>query len=146
MNKLAVSIITSSSEEYAAVFALRDEVLRKPLGMSLKNDDLSRDHIDVIFAGKMNGEVVACLMLHHVDAATVQLRQMAVYDAWQGKGVGRELVIAAEKFAAEKGYTCMILHARKVAVGFYASMNYETVGDEFLEVGIPHYIMQKTLK
>ena len=142
---LDIHIITVSSPEYAAVFTLRDEVLRKPLGMSLKNDDLSRDAVDVIFAGKMDGKVVACLMLHHKNDELVQLRQMAVYDAWQGRGLGRELVEAAEQYAREKGYRTLVLHARKNAMGFYGSMGYAMVGDEFTEVGIPHYIMEKAL-
>lgn len=142
---LEVSIVTLNSPEYAEVFALRDEVLRKPLGMSLKNDDLSRDAVDVIFAGKIDGKVVVCLMLHHKNDELVQLRQMAVYDAWQGRGLGRQLVKAAEQYAREKGYRTLELHARKNAMGFYGSMGYGVVGDEFTEVGIPHYIMEKTL-
>lgn len=39
----------------------------------------------------------------------------------------------------------MVLHARDVAKGFYRSMQYRVVGDEFTEVGIPHYHMEKEL-
>jgi len=142
---ISISVITSSSPEYAEVFALRDEVLRKPLGMSLKNDDLSRDHTDIIMIGKYEGKVIACLMLHPLDGSELQLRQMAVYDHWQGKGIGSMLVSAAEKYGGEKGYAKMILHARQVAVGFYKSMGYIVVGDEFEEVGIPHFMMEKQI-
>lgn len=38
------------------------------------------------------------------NGGRVQLRQMAVYEKWQGKGIGRQLVQAAEKLAIEKGY------------------------------------------
>lgn len=145
MHTLQTIIINSSAPEYADVFALREEILRKPLGMSLHNEDLSRDHVDVIMAGKLDGRVIACLMLHHLDAEQVQLRQMAVYNEWQGKGIGRQLVEAAEAYAAAKGYKKMVLHARDIATGFYASMGYAKVGDEFIEVNIPHYIMEKEL-
>jgi predicted GNAT family N-acyltransferase len=37
------------------------------------------------------------------------------------------------------------MHARKSAVGFYEKLGYEIEGDEFEEVTIPHYEMQKTL-
>jgi predicted GNAT family N-acyltransferase len=37
------------------------------------------------------------------------------------------------------------LHARSNAVKFYKSMKYEIVSEQFLEVGIPHFKMQKIL-
>lgn len=146
MNNITISRIDTNAPEYPQVFDLRDEILRKPLGMSLKNDDLSRDYIDTIFIAKQEDKVVGCLMLHHKDAQHLQLRQMAVANDMQGAGVGRQIVHAAEKFAAENGYGTMILHARKVAVGFYDRLGYAVTSDEFTEVGIPHYIMEKSMK
>lgn len=143
--EITVSRVAVSAPEYKEVFDLREQILRKPLGMSLHNEDLSRDHTDIILAGKHNGRVVACLMLHDKGNGVAQLRQMAVYDKCQGKGVGRALVMAAEKVAMEEGFTRMILHARKHAMGFYASMGYAQHGDEFTEVGIPHFHMEKEL-
>lgn len=144
--QISVIEVTTSSSEYPEVFELREEVLRKPLGLSLHNEDLSRDHTDIILAGKQDGTVVACLMLHDLGEGVLQLRQMAVMPECQGRGVGRQLVQAAEEVGAERGYEKMILHARKHAMGFYASMGYMQHGDEFSEVGIPHYHMEKMLR
>jgi len=143
--KIEVARVAYSSPEYQEVFDLREEVLRKPLGLSLYNEDLSRDKTDTIVGGKIDGKIAACLMLTDKGSGVVQLRQMAVYDNLQGKGVGRELVKAAEVMAVQEGYNKMILHARKHAMGFYASMGYQQHGDEFTEVGIPHYHMEKEL-
>ena len=41
------------------------------------------------------------------------------------------------------GFTLM--HARANAVGFYEKMGYKVIGDEFIEVTIPHYVMEKRL-
>jgi hypothetical protein len=38
-----------------------------------------------------------------------------------------------------------MMHARKTAVGFYEKQGYEILGDEFLEVSVPHYEMRKKL-
>ncbi len=145
MDNIIISHIDSSSPKYAQVWELREEILRKPLGMSLKNEDLRLDHIDFIMIAEHKQKVIGCLMLHHKNTNDIQLRQMAVYEEFQGKGVGRMLVEAAEKFAFEKGYHKMILHARKVAVGFYKSLGYSVSGSEFFEVGIPHFMMEKPL-
>ncbi len=133
------------SLEYSLALALRTEVLRKPLGLSLKNEDLSWDKEDIIFIAEQNEKVVGCLMLHDVGNKTIKLRQMAVYDSWQGMGIGRMLVGAAEKYAAQSGYDQVVLHARKGATGFYTTLGYLQFGDEFMEVGIPHIAMKKDI-
>ncbi|MES2701717.1 MAG: GNAT family N-acetyltransferase [Bacteroidota bacterium] len=145
MKDVTVSQVTTSSPEYRQVWELREEILRKPLGMSLKDEDLGRDHVDTIFAASHEGKVIGCLMAHHNSGDEVQLRQMAVYNEWQGKGVGRLLINVAEAYAQSRGYKTIILHARKVAAGFYENLGYTTYGDEFTEVNIPHYMMQKAV-
>ena len=145
MDDIIINIVTSASPEYTQVWELREEVLREPLNMSLKNEDLSMDAEDEIFIAVHDHSVIGCLMLHHLDADTIKLRQMAVYDGWQGKNIGRMLVTAAEMHAATKGYKKVSLHARLVASGFYSRLGYTQVGDEFMEVGIPHFRMEKKI-
>lgn len=145
MDNIIISSISSSSPLYQQVWDLREEVLRKPLGMSLKNEDLSRDHTDLFFVASAADKVIGCVMLHNLGQGQAQLRQMAVYDSWQGKGVGRQLVQAFERYAAASGFDKVVLHARDVAKGFYSSLGYALVGDVFKEVGIDHYIMEKAV-
>jgi predicted GNAT family N-acyltransferase len=37
------------------------------------------------------------------------------------------------------------MHARKSATGFYEKLGYTTDGQEFLEVTLPHVVMEKLL-
>ncbi len=140
-----VSIMDHADPKYPQLWELREAILRKPLGMSLKNEDLSRDKTNTFFIAEHDDKIIGCVLMEPKDAHTVQLRAMAVYNEWQGKGVGRLLVQALEDHARQNGYNQIILHARKVVLGFYKSMSYEAVGDEFVEVGIPHYHMEKSL-
>ena len=144
MDNITLSIIDTQSPKYLKVFILRDEILRKPLGMSLYDEDMSRDHRNSIFIAEHNDTIIGCVLMEPIGNDTAQLRAMAVYNEWQGKGVGRQLVQALEDYAWQQGYKKIILHARKVIHPFYLSMNYKIVGDEFIEVGIPHYHMEKT--
>jgi GNAT superfamily N-acetyltransferase len=75
----------------------------------------------------------------------VRLRQMAVPNNMQGKGVGRALMIFAENIARDLGYKRLSMHARKTALGFYQKLGYSVISPEFEEVTIPHYIMEKVL-
>lgn len=143
MTGITISIINSSSPKYQPVFDLRDEILRKPLGLSLKDEDMSRDHKNIIFIAEYEGRIIGCVLLEPKDKETAQLRAMAVYNEWQGKGIGKLLVQALENYAWQNGYKKIILHARKVIHPFYLSMNYKIIGDEFIEVGIPHLHMEK---
>jgi predicted GNAT family N-acyltransferase len=70
---------------------------------------------------------------------------MAVPNSMQGKGIGRALMVFAENIARDLGYKRLTMHARKTALGFYQKLGYQVTGDEFLEVTIPHFIMEKVL-
>jgi predicted GNAT family N-acyltransferase len=138
--------IQFNTEEYHQTVELRREILRKPLGIDFTKEQLMsefRDHHLVVKDGK--NQIIACLILTMVDNFTFKMRQVAVANAYQGKGVGKVLVKFSEDFALKKRKAVMILHARKTAVPFYLSLKYEIIGDEFLEVGIPHNKMVKKL-
>ncbi|MCB0695789.1 MAG: GNAT family N-acetyltransferase [Chitinophagaceae bacterium] len=135
--------ITPADKEYADVFELREEILRKPIGLSLHDEDLSDEVNDHILIAEDNDEIIACLILSPRPGNTVQLRQMAVAVKHQGRSIGKQLVNYAEQFAREHGYERIMLHARMVAKGFYERLGYLQTGDEFTEVGIPHIQMEK---
>lgn len=143
MDILQFKKITPADNEYAVVFELRENILRRPIGLSLHDEDLSNEINDHILIAEANNEIIACLILSPKPGNTVQLRQMAVAEDWQGKNIGKQLVAYAEQFAWDNGYNRIILHARIVAQGFYEKMGYLPVGDIFTEVGIPHIEMEK---
>jgi GNAT superfamily N-acetyltransferase len=145
MNDITIATVTSKDPEYKAVLQLREDVLRKPLGMSLANEDLSMDAEDTIFIALHDGQVIGCLMLHSISDTVMKFRQMAVSEVWQGKGIGRLLMTAAEQQIAAKGYTTIMLHARQIVCGFYEALGYDITSSAFTEVGIPHVIMKKVL-
>jgi N-acetylglutamate synthase-like GNAT family acetyltransferase len=141
--QLSISHIRHTSPRYQEVWELREAVLRKPLGLSLRNENLSRDERNIFFIAEHEGRIVGCVLMEEIDKEQVQLRAMAVYDEYQGKGVGRQLVHAFERYAWQHAYHKIVLHARKVALGFYKGMDYSVTSGEFVEVGIPHYMMEK---
>jgi predicted GNAT family N-acyltransferase len=145
MNEITISSVTiNDRQDYGEVYGLREEVLRKPIGLSLKDEDLSGDALDTIVVARSAGALIGCVMIHpSVDARILKLRQMAVAESWQRKGIGQLLVSAAEKLCWEKADK-IILHARITAQPFYKKLGYTTVSDVFTEVGIPHVVMEKT--
>lgn len=70
---------------------------------------------------------------------------MAVLNDLQGQGLGKALLQFAENVARDRGYQRITMHARKNAAGFYEKLGYKVKGDEFIEITIPHYVMEKSL-
>jgi predicted GNAT family N-acyltransferase len=138
-------LIEHGSGEYEETVALRDEVLRKPLGLSYDPAELAGEKDSFHLALREGLELVACLVLKPLNERCIKMRQFAVRESSQAKGFGRELVNYAHSFATERGYAEIVLHARETARGFYEKLGYEAEGDSFVEVGLPHIAMQKKL-
>jgi predicted GNAT family N-acyltransferase len=137
--------ISFGSEDYSNELKIRDEVLRKPLGMSLYNDNLDVDRNDTHIGAFMGNQLVGVLILTRINANILKMRQVAVTEKLQSKHIGTDMVKFAEDYAHEKGFKIMQLNARKTAVAFYEKQGYEKISDEFLEINIPHYKMAKTI-
>ncbi len=145
MQEIIIKEINSRSEEYPQLVQFRNRMLRQPLGLDIYAEDLSDDEKDIILLVMQDVEIVGCVMLHPVDENTAKLRQMAIAEKLQGKGIGRVLVEDAEQAAKEYGFTRIVLHAREHATHFYAKLGYKQFGEPFTEVTIPHIAMEKTL-
>jgi predicted GNAT family N-acyltransferase len=137
--------IDHGTPEYRQMVKLRDDILRKPLGLSFNADELAREKEDILLGAFDDDEILACCLLTKVDDKTLKLRQMAVQNTLQGKGIGASIMNFAETIARDKGYKSLVMHARNTAIGFYEKFGYRVTGDEFTEVNVPHHLMEKRL-
>jgi GNAT superfamily N-acetyltransferase len=142
---MALKIIDHDSPEYRQMVDLRYAILRRPLGLSFTEEELEREKSDILIGAFDDDHILACCLLTREEPGTVRLRQMAVENSQQGKGIGAALMNFAETVARDRGFKVMSMHARKTAAGFYEKLGYRVEGDEFLEVTIPHYLMKKKL-
>ncbi len=142
---MALKILDHGSAEYQQMVKLRDDILRKPLGLTISAEELEREKENMLIGAFEDEDMLGCCMLVEETADTVRLRQMAVLNDLQGKGIGRALMNFAENIARDRGYKKLSMHARKNVVGFYEKMGYKVTGDEFIEVTIPHFVMVKKL-
>jgi len=142
---MALKIIDHGSKEYEQMVNLRYNILRKPLGLNFEKDELDKEKAEVLIGAFEEDQMLGCCMLVKQDDKTVRLRQMAVLNNLQGKGVGRALTIFAENISRDLGYKKIMMHARKPVVGFYEKLGYKVCSDEFEEITVPHYEMEKSL-
>ncbi|MDR2948568.1 MAG: GNAT family N-acetyltransferase [Prevotella sp.] len=142
---METKVIISDTPDYDKMVDLRYRILREPLGLTFSPEYLEKEKNDILCVCEENSSVIGCCILTPVDNRIIQLRQMAVDNSIQKKGIGAKVLHFAEQTARERGFNRIILHARKVAVGFYLKYNYNIIGEEFTEVGIPHYEMEKII-
>ncbi len=137
--------IDHGTGEYKKMIALRQQILRQPLGLSFSFEELEREKDDLLIAAFDDDDMLGCCLLTVVDNQTMRIRQMAVQNNLQGKGIGASLMSFMENLARDKGYKCLMMHARNTAIGFYERFGYKVRGNEFIEVGVPHHVMEKML-
>jgi predicted GNAT family N-acyltransferase len=137
--------ITYGSSEYQQCLALRDQVLRKPLGLEFTSAELAKDISDIHLGLQFEKQVIACLVLTRISNQIVKMRQVAVAAKFQNKSLGKFLILETENYLKALGYKKIELHARKNVLDFYLKLSYQEEGDIFEEVGIDHKRMVKTL-
>ena len=131
---------------------LRHTELRKGEDFSttsyLRDDDNETFHMACIKEDK----VVACATFYpefsnKVAAAnTYRLRGMATNSHFQRRGYATDLMEESFKELKERDCDMLWCNARLVAVDFYKSMGFKSIGDLFDIPGIgPHYYMCKKM-
>lgn len=140
-----VRLIAHGSSEYNAELELRNKILRIPLGLNVYDDDLSNEPNHFHIGAFDNDNLVGVLVLTPVSESEVKMRQVAVEETLQGKGIGKMLVDFSEKVSKEKGFERIVMNARDSAVPFYEKLGYRKEGDMFTEVTIPHFKLYKNL-
>jgi predicted GNAT family N-acyltransferase len=142
---MEIRLFPVDSPEYEQMVQLRLEVLLRPIGVPVSYINPQKEKTDLLIGAFEGRQMIGCCVLTPLDEELVQLRQMAVQSDVQGKGVGAAIVDFAEKTAREKGFNRLMMHARDVVVPFYQKCGYTVAGEQFTEVGIAHYRMEKAL-
>lgn len=138
--------IDHGTPEYGQMIKLRDDILRKPLGLQLHPEELDLEKSDILLGAFDEDRILACCILTPINEKTLRLRQMAVQNNLQGKGIGASIMSFAENIARDKGFSTLMMHARDSAIGFYEKFGYKVTGAPFTEVNLPHRLMEKQLK
>ena len=131
-------------KEWEQYYALRYDVLRKPLNQPIgseRNDgDLKGIHCSLYEDGMLR----AIARLDKVDETTAQTRFVAVDTVVQGKGFGKLIMDAVEAKSIARGDKKMILHARDYALPFYLRLGYTEIEKSYkLFDVLQHYLMEK---
>ncbi|WP_297510684.1 GNAT family N-acetyltransferase [Flavobacterium sp.] len=134
----------------AATYPIRHTTLRKGKPLSTCFFDGDVDPQTIHLGAFVGDQLVGVVSIYDNPAPQFpekiqkQLRGMAVLEAFQGNGIGKLLLTAAEKEIEKREKVRIWFNARTAAVPFYEKALYQCVGDAFTipEVG-EHYLMTK---
>ncbi|MFM6984996.1 MAG: GNAT family N-acetyltransferase [Chitinophagaceae bacterium] len=146
---LTCKLLDFNSDEHLQSIEIRRQILRLPIGLNFTKEELENEVDQFHFAVFDGKDMLGVLLLKQAVNGSfeiLKMRQVAVLESYQGKGAGQYMVQFAEQWASSVNCRLIELHARNTAVNFYLKMAYELIGDEFQEVGIPHFKMLKYLR
>jgi predicted GNAT family N-acyltransferase len=142
---MALKIIDHGTPEYQQMIKMREDILRKPLGITFAEGELEKEKNNLLIGAFEDDQMLGCCMIVEIDPQKARLRQVAVLNNLQGKGIGRALIQFAENLARDHGYKIITMDARKNTVPFFEKMGYKITSDEFIQITIPHFVMEKEL-
>lgn len=130
-------------------YAIREQVFIKEQGVP---EELELDEHDPlshhVVARGPDGQAIGTARL----LADGRVGRFAVLPQWRGKGVGQALMdglLDAARSDASLGFrvgeTLLELHSQVQAAGFYRSFGFAETGAPYMEAGLPHVTMTRTL-
>jgi len=137
-------LIDHGSSDWKLAVALREEILRKPLGSFFTDEELEEEEQHFQIAGFSNEKLIATAVLVP-EGNTFKMQRVAVDESQRNTGIGSRMMEFCETFARENNVNKIYCHARYTAVQFYLNNGYSPDGDYFDEDGIPHLKMYKEL-
>ncbi|WP_102028070.1 GNAT family N-acetyltransferase [Salirhabdus sp. Marseille-P4669] len=137
--------IVASDQELQDAYMVRKEVfiVEQNVPVELEMDEYDAKAIH--FVGYEEDEPICASRLRFVDSYG-KLERICVRREARGKSYGKQIIAAMEKQITVRGYPKAKLNAQTHAIGFYESLGYEVVSEEFMDAGIPHVTMIKTLE
>ena len=77
--------------------------------------------------------------------ANHSIGRVAVLKSHRGLNIGQKLMQAVIEYALQQKRPFLFLSSQVYAIGFYQRLGFMTEGEEYLDCGIPHINMKRTL-
>ena len=131
--------------EREAAFAIRREVFIQEQGVP---PHLERDEFDessTHFVVYDDDKIVATARVQELPSDIGIVERVCVIKSYRGLGLGVLIMKEIETFARQAELKRLKLTAQSYAVPFYEKLQYICTTPEFMDAGIPHRVMEKTL-
>jgi len=135
----------ANQTELEQIFKIREEVFVKEQEVAPEDEYDEFEKTSTHFLATVDGVACGTARWRQTEKG-IKLERFAVLKNYRNSGVGQEIlrVLLADieedpNVSEQKKY----MHAQTIAIPFYKKFGFETIGDEFTECGIKHYLMEK---
>ncbi|GHV98862.1 acetyltransferase [Lactobacillus nasalidis] len=135
-----------SAREVFCISRIRDEVFVSEQQITVPElDDQDLDAYHVFLLNEEATDSLAAARFFN-DDGRYYIGRVAVQKSARHRGIASQLLRAIEQYVSENQLTTeLYLHAQASARDFYLANGYHDVGPVFMEAGIPHQMMVKSI-
>jgi len=137
--------IVETAKEHEDAFAVRKQVFVEeqgvPLHLECDAEDASATHF-IMYEGN---DPVGAARLRNIVDDTAKIERVCILQDQRGKKLGALIMKEMEKHAISMNKKKLKLHAQSYAIPFYEKLGYTVTSPEFMDAGIPHRAMEKTI-
>jgi len=138
--------VVSEAAEIAKCMEIRAEVF---IGEQNVPENEERDGLDdqcVHFLAIDGTETVGAARLNYLNEGYAKIQRVCVKKSARGDGIGAKIIHEMIEQVRRDGMRSVIrLGAQTHALAFYSKLGFEAFGEEYMDAGIPHFDMQRTL-
>ena len=132
------------SEDLATCLEIRRVVFTLEQGVSEADEVDGQDPEAVHFLAFDKGEPIGTARVL-MSETSGKIGRVAVLKSARGMGAGQALIRTAVNEIARRGLREAVLGSQVSAIGFYEKLGFAARGPEFMDAGIPHREMVRSL-
>ncbi|GGD18469.1 GNAT family N-acetyltransferase [Pontibacillus salipaludis] len=134
----------TTDQQLEDAYSVRKIVFVEEQNVSMEEEMDEFDGVATHFVGYEGDQPISASRLRFVDEYA-KLERICMIKSSRGQGLGKQMILHMEDHAKDMGYLKSKLNAQIQALGFYESLGYKVVSEEFMDAGIPHVTMIKDL-
>ena len=140
-------IIARTEQQKKDAFAVRKKVFVEeqnvPLHLEIDDFDTSDDVVHFVLYDE--DTVIGAARIRESEAGVAKIERVCIDSTYRGKNLGLLIMQEIEQHVRTLPFTTMKLNAQTYAIPFYEKLSFTVTSIEFLDAGIPHRSMEKTL-
>ncbi|MCP1491021.1 GNAT family N-acetyltransferase [Peribacillus frigoritolerans] len=137
--------IAENSQELENAYMIRRKVFVQEQNVPLEEeiDEYEKDSTHFVLYDEQHQPIGAGRFRIIDNIGKVQ--RICVLSSGRKNGAGAMIMNAIEEYAIQQEVPQLKLDSQVHAIPFYSKLGYEIVSDEFMDAGIPHKTMKKTI-
>ncbi len=132
-------------EQYPVIEIIRRRVFQDEQKVQPELDIDGKDKNCPQLIAYLDNAVVGTARIRYLDAKTAKIERLAVLSYARGNGIAKRIMQKALEVVASEHISEVTIHAQEYIKGLHQQLGFEQVGENFLEAGIPHVKMVKTV-